>query len=321
MICPICKTENASNAKFCRNCGRNLAVTPPPPPPQKKNEDDSNSGCLWIIIILVIAAVIGFIIYASNNSGSNNDTYDDTDYVEVEDSCVYEEVDTVEVDSVAYEPDEYLYVSDDELYFDASDGTKTITVNASSSFSISTDLNSWGHTSIDGNTINVWLDDNKSSSSKEDWFEITCGDQTKRINVYQEGYEPSQKATIKEIWVDHGAYDEYNQKGMRIHLKFETEDLKGVEGQVIAYFFYDDETKIKDTNNRYSTPDGQVSVAKPFTPSYDNSTYNDFKLFMPYSELHLNSSYSCYFSIIIWTNNGKVVGGSESNTYFEFNKH
>ena len=156
---------------------------------------------------------------------------------------------------------------------------------------------------------------------KEDWFEITCGNQTKRINVYQEAYEPSQKATIKGIWVDHGAYDEYNQKGMRIHLKFETQDLKGVEGQVIAYFFYDDETKIKDTNNRYSTSDGQVSVAKPFTPSCDNSTYNDFKLFMPYSELHLNSSYSCYFSIIIWTNNGKAVGVSESNTYFEFNKN
>lgn len=317
MICPICKTENASNAKFCRNCGRSLVNTPTPP--QKKNEDDSKSGCLWIIVTLIIAAVIGLIIFANSNSGSNDDTYDDTDYVEVEDSCdddSYEKVDSVE-----YVLDEYLYVSDDELYFDASDGTKTITVNASSSFSISTDLNSWGHTSIDGNTINVWLDDNKSSSSKEDWFEITCGDQTKRIKVYQEAYEPSEKASIKEIWVDHGAYDEYNQKGMRIHVKFETEDLKGVEGQVIAYFFYDDETKIKDTNNRYCTPDGQVSVGKPFTPSYDSSTYNDFMLFMPYSELHLNSSYSCYFSIIIWTNNGKAVGSSESNTYFEFNKN
>lgn len=305
MICPKCNTENSSNAKFCRNCGRNLEVTPPP-------DDDSKSGCLWIIIILVIAAVIGCIIYVSNNSGRSDES-----------SC-NEEVaaEPSRSEEVAAEPEEYLYVSDDELYFNAEDGIKSITVDASSSFRISTDLNYWGHTSIDGNTINVWLDDNKSSSSKEDWFEITSGYKKKRINVLQKAYIPSPKATIKEIWVDHNVYDAYNQKGMGIHVKFEAEGLKGNQGRVVAYFHYSDGTRIKDINNRYCTvSDGQVSTGDNFIPSYDNAIYYDFRLFMPYSELHLNSSCTCYFSIIIWGNNGEAVGHSETNTYFEFHNN
>lgn len=306
MICPNpnCKTENSSDAKFCRNCGKSLEVIPPPPP------DDRSSGCLWIILIFFIVGVIGYFIYANINS--NN--YDDTDYIVDVDSCA---IDTCEV---VWVQEDSLSVSDDSLYFSASDYTKSITVYASSSFSISADLLSWGHTSIEGNTIKVWLDDNKSSSSRDDWFEITCEDLTERIYVYQEGDVLSQKATIQEIRVDHNVYDDCDQKGMKIHVKFETEDLKGIEGRVIANFFYDDETKIKDINNHYSTPDGQVCVSENFTPSYDSSTYNDFILFMPYSELHLNGSCSCYFSIIICKNNGEVVGSSDYNTYFKIHK-
>lgn len=80
-----------------------------------------------------------------------------------------------------------LSLSSQELNFEASGGTKTITITTNSSWSISTDMVSWGHLSKDGNVLRVRLDPNTSSSSRTDWFKIKAGDVEKRVNVTQKG--------------------------------------------------------------------------------------------------------------------------------------
>lgn len=78
-----------------------------------------------------------------------------------------------------------------------------------------------------------------------------------------------------------------NQKGLLIHCKFEVSKLKDIKCSVTAYFFFKGGTALKANNGNYHAADGQVCVEEKFIPSYEESVYKDFTLFMPYDELHL----------------------------------
>ena len=80
-----------------------------------------------------------------------------------------------------------LNVSSDNLSFSYSGGTRTITVSTDGEWQISTATAGWGHTSINGNTITLRIDENTSSSSRTDYFVIKSGSKEKRINISQDG--------------------------------------------------------------------------------------------------------------------------------------
>lgn len=83
--------------------------------------------------------------------------------------------------------DTYLTVSDDELYFESGGGTQTIIVGTSGSWWISTDADSWGHLTQDGNQLEVRIDENTSHEERTDFFIITAGDKEQRVNITQAG--------------------------------------------------------------------------------------------------------------------------------------
>ena len=93
------------------------------------------------------------------------------------------------------------------------------------------------------------------------------------------------KARIQEVWVDHYYQDFAN--GMRIHVKFNVDNFKDTKGIVVAYFHTKNGDPLKDTNGRYDTTAGNVSTGSNFQPGSVKMVYNDFKLFIPYHELHL----------------------------------
>lgn len=95
-------------------------------------------------------------------------------------------------------------------------------------------------------------------------------------------------ATIKRIWEEHNVLQD-QQKGMKIHVKFNTFNMHNAQGKCIAYFYYENGSTLKDNNNSYRNSDGQVIVEQNFKPSYQASLYEDFVLFIPYNELHLPS--------------------------------
>lgn len=95
---------------------------------------------------------------------------------------------------------------------------------------------------------------------------------------------------IKRVWIDHNVYED-SQKGMRIHVQFTARNMRGAQGRLVAYFKYQNGVALNDHNGRYRTSLGKVSVGRNFTPRYANSVYKDFKLFMPYAELHMADGY------------------------------
>ncbi|RKU12753.1 hypothetical protein C6502_05250, partial [Candidatus Poribacteria bacterium] len=94
------------------------------------------------------------------------------------------------------------------------------------------------------------------------------------------------KSNIFKVWVDHNQYQD-SVKGMQIHVKFNVHNFKDGSGRVVAYFYKKNGDPLKDTNGRYNTTAGAVSTWGKFQPGYVKSIYNDFKLFLPYTELHM----------------------------------
>jgi hypothetical protein len=101
------------------------------------------------------------------------------------------------------------------------------------------------------------------------------------------------------------------QKGMRIHAKFTVKYGLDVPCRMIAYFFYDDGTKLKSGDKNYSTSDGQVSARARFTPKYDPAVYNDLQLFVPYEALNMEEGdvYDLKFYLALYDNEGERFFG------------
>ena len=93
---------------------------------------------------------------------------------------------------------------------------------------------------------------------------------------------------IKDITVEHNVYNG-DVKGMNILVDFDVRGMKGIDGKLSAYFYYQDGNKLMDTNQKYNAEDGHTAASVTFKPGYDIATYTDYKIFMPYSELEVGA--------------------------------
>ena len=80
-----------------------------------------------------------------------------------------------------------LTVSLENLQFDSSGGTKTITISSNGSWQIGTSTASWGHLTRNGNQLSIRIDRNSNTTSRTDWFTVKAGNKEKRINISQSG--------------------------------------------------------------------------------------------------------------------------------------
>lgn len=130
----------------------------------------------------------------------------------------------------------------------------------------------------------------------------------------------SRTGKVNKVWVD---YDQWqnNQKGMLIHVEFETVGCKDENLQVCAYFYTSSGTALKDYDGSYKTTDGNVSTHLDTTTSYHNSIWNDFKIFMPYDQLHMASGkHELKFYVSIYSPVAKKFLGDSDYVYFTFTK-
>ena len=177
--------------------------------------------------------------------------------------------------------------------------------------------------------------DNYLQNAEQRLREGDCTSAQKHYNIYKEltgktnaGIEDKIKkckgevtaeitAKIDSVWVECDVYESRtsNVKGLKIHIKFSTYNMLDIDGRISAYFHLKDGTALNDTNGKYKTANGKVSVGKNFKPTYERATYKDFTLFMPYDELHLPSGkYDIKFNVNIWefnTEEARCIASSE----------
>lgn len=78
------------------------------------------------------------------------------------------------------------------------------------------------------------------------------------------------------------------KKGLGLRHHLQVKGMKDKRLEVTCYFYFKGSGKIlKDFNGKYKTKGGDVSVADYVTPKYTDSTWKEFKHFIPYDELHI----------------------------------
>lgn len=290
MNCKHCNAYNYDDAIYCHKCGKKIK---------------ENNKILLFVPILLCCVVVAIIIICINNQSSYSSPTIDTD--------------TIAADTmVEYTKATRLNVSSDKVYLNSDGDLETIVVETDGNWQIGTNATDWVGLAGYGDSLYISASINKGRE-RTDYFTIIAGDLEKRIDIIQSA-SSSPYGEITKIWVDYNVYNGGEEKGMMIHVAFNVNNMLGKEGMVCAYFYFSDGTALTDTNGRYETTDGNVAVGKDFAPSYENSIYNDFHLFMPYSELHLDSSADIFFKVSLWYNNEKISKDSEKE-HMEYTKN
>ena len=90
--------------------------------------------------------------------------------------------------------------------------------------------------------------------------------------------------TLREMEITHNVFQS-NEAGIQIRMNFNITNRKGIQCRTAAYFYDEKNQPLQDINQRFHSADNKVSVGSTFKPGFDNTYYNDYILFMPYSEL------------------------------------
>jgi serine/threonine-protein kinase len=98
----------------------------------------------------------------------------------------------------------------------------------------------------------------------------------------------SPSGNFVKVWADHNVQRE-GRTGMLIHSHFVIQGARQATCQIAAYFYYANGDVLKDFDQDYRASDGQASVGEEFTPQYDSTEFEDYTLFMPYDELHMEA--------------------------------
>jgi hypothetical protein len=94
------------------------------------------------------------------------------------------------------------------------------------------------------------------------------------------------RVAFERMWVDYNV-TENGKAGMRIHAKFTTYNMKGVDGHLAIYFSRKGGEKLKSNNKTYSSTNGQVAVFRPIKPAYEPAVYDDLSVFFPNEAFNL----------------------------------
>lgn len=199
------------------------------------------------------------------------------------------------------------------------DGKSSVTSIKSASggtevFNITTNAGSWttwgvpSWCSIESKKTRSFIlqvEPNNSTYERSDYMEVrTSNGHSARINIKQNGAETTgATAHVESVSIDHNQ-SLSDGKGMIIHIKCDVQNMKGKSGRVVAYFYDNEGNMLIDTNGRYGTSGtpSYVATGREIIPNYDNASYSDLKLTIPYSELHqsVTSTRTLKFKICMW---------------------
>lgn len=159
-------------------------------------------------------------------------------------------------------------------------------------------------------SFKINVKENTAGSSRSGYIKVTAGNKSIKVNLTQkESEKPS--VTISSVTTDHNV-TENGQKGMRINVTLKANRMNGKNLDVVAWFYYQDGSKVKDRNNRFHTSDGQVANSEYAYLSSDNKTIS---IFLPYSELHITGAgtYDLKFKIGVFDADKQLTTSSYYN--------
>ena len=101
-------------------------------------------------------------------------------------------------------------------------------------------------------------------------------------------------AKVNKVWLEYNVVQD-GEKGIVVHSSISTSGLKNKKIKVVAFFYDEDKDKLMGGISGYRTTSGHVCVSKRATSTYENSTWKDFKIFMPLSAIPMASGKHDYY--------------------------
>ncbi len=121
----------------------------------------------------------------------------------------------------------------------------------------------------------------------------------------------AQSGRIRQVTSVHDV-QQNGEMGMSIKVWFEVSGMLNEQGVCAAYFHFSNGQELEDFNEAYYSIDGKVCTYDFFTSPYENTTYKEFILFIPYNEFHLSSGvHNFYYTVTVFDNNYRALARSE----------
>ena len=220
-----------------------------------------------------------------------------------------------------------LSVSKTSISCSASGTTEYITVTSTKPWEIQYASGTMYSVTRSGNTLTVKINANSSTESRSDYFNVrtTDGSKVQKIELTQYGRTSSSSnsyAVIENAWIEHNVYQN-NIKGMKVHAKFSAYNIYNHKVGLVLHFVNSDGFGLKDYNNSYSDANGHVAHSDNAIASYTNTTWSDFVVFFPYSELHMTSgcknvTLKVQLGIYDWTSSKWLTDSNAQTISFTF---
>lgn len=220
-----------------------------------------------------------------------------------------------------------LSVSKTSISASANGITEYITVTCNTTWEIQYPSGTMYSVTRSGNTLTVKINANSSTESRSDYFNVktTDGSKVQKITLSQTGKSSSSGnsyAVIENAWIEHNVYQN-NIKGMKVHAKFSAYNSYNHKVGVVLHFVNSDGFGLKDYNNNYSDSNGKVAHSDSDIATYTNTTWNDFIVFFPYSELHMTSgckniTLKVQLGIYDWTSSKWLTDSNAKTISFTF---
>lgn len=85
---------------------------------------------------------------------------------------------------------------------------------------------------------------------------------------------------IKKTWLEHDV-----NHGIKIHVNMNATNLLNTKLTVQCTFWFKDGRKVTSTDGNYETHSGQIATIVSVNPDYQNTTWSDLQLWIPYSQV------------------------------------
>ena len=247
-ICPKCKQVNEDNARVCYKCGK------------KFTPSVSLKKLILFLLSIVAIAIIGGAGYG-----------------------------------VWYflQPKYYIYPEIDKITMDGDGDTKEIKINTDAPYNNWDAIgDNWMEITKKESSIIIKCNRNDYSSLGDRKGEVRLYCSSVRNSYYPEAYiyitQGEDTKTIRGEIQKVRSYYTNGSQDLAVEVKCCIHNLEEGTIKCAVWFNHEDGSKLMDTNRKYCTSNGRVTVQKEI---YDDFT-NDytFKLTIPIDELHLSKS-------------------------------
>lgn len=146
----------------------------------------------------------------------------------------------------------------------------------------------------------------------------TSSNNNNALDNYFESNKPPVNATIQNLWFEDGVKSG-SEDGVNLHASLRVQNMRDGKGLCSVYFYDNNYNPVTGVNSTYSTngSNPQVAVSKAISPGYDDTTYDDLVLFIPYSALNQSGSYprDLKAEIVVWDSSNGYTQLTDGDYY------